>query len=203
MSDQSAQNDTNSAVHPVAARVMLRRAMIAARQAIPAVAHRAASEHIRAHLADLLLPLPAATIGFCAAIRAEVDCGPLVVRLIAAGWRAAMPVVVAADAPLAFRRWSADAPMTTDPYGIPVPATEAVPAPQVLLLPLVAFDTAGYRLGYGGGYFDRTLAACTPRPRTIGVGFERCVVESIGPEGHDIPLDWIVTESGIRRFKSP
>lgn len=199
MTDQPAQ----TAVNPVAARAALRRTMVAARQAMPKPAQCAASARIRAHLADLLLPMPAGSIGFCAAIRAEVDCQPLVEQLIAAGWRAAMPVATATDAPMAFRRWWPAAPMTTDPYGIPVPVAETVPTPHVLLLPLVAFDAAGYRLGYGGGYFDRTLAACTPRPLTIGVGFDVCAVESIHPEGHDIPLDRIVTESGIRRFNAP
>ena len=86
---------------------------------------------------------------------------------------------------------------------IPVPATAAGPTPDVLLLPLVAFDAAGYRLGYGGGYFDRTLAAMHPRPLTIGVGFDLCAVADIRPERHDIPLDLIVTESGIRWVNRP
>lgn len=93
--------------------------------------------------------------------------------------------------------------MTADPYGIPVPATALSPPPNVLLLPLVAFDAAGYRLGYGGGYFDRTLAAMHPRPLTIGVGFDLCAVADIRPERHDIPLDLIVTESGIRWVNRP
>ncbi|MCX7898046.1 MAG: hypothetical protein N2441_09255, partial [Rhodocyclaceae bacterium] len=85
-----------------------------------------------------------------------------------------------------------------DPYGIPIPLTPPAPPPAVLLLPLVAFDAQGYRLGYGGGYFDRTLAALTPRPLTIGVGYAGCEVASIHPAPHDIPLDMIVTESFVR-----
>lgn len=196
MTDQSVQ----SAVNPVAVRDVLRRAMIVARQAMPAEAQQRASERILDHLAGLLLPRPAGTLGFCWPIRAEVDCRPLVARLITAGWLATMPTVVAAAAPMEFRGWAPDAPMTVDPYGIPVPATAAGPAPDVLLLPLVAFDSAGYRLGYGGGYFDRTLAACTPRPQAIGIGFDFCAVASIHPEAHDQPLDLVVTESGIHRF---
>lgn len=199
MIDQPAQNAAN----PVAARAALRRTMIAARQAMPADQHRAASARVLTHLADLLLPMPAGSIGVCVAIRGEVDCLPLVARLAEAGWQAAMPVVSIVDAPMTFRRWWPAAPMTTDPFGIPVPDAGTVPMPQVLLLPLVAFDAAGYRLGYGGGYFDRTLAACGQRPLTVGVGFDACAVASIEPEAYDIPLDNIVTESGIRRFKAP
>ncbi len=66
-----------------------------------------------------------------------------------------------------------------------------------MLIPLVGFDAQGYRLGYGGGYFDRTLAALSPRPRTIGVGFELGRLATIDPQPHDIPFDIIVTEAGI------
>ncbi len=198
MTDQPAE----TAVNRAAARAVLRRAMIAARQAMPAAALEQASVRILEYLAGLLLGRPAGRIGFCWPIRAEVDCRPLVARLIAADWQAAMPTVAALEAPMEFRAWSPDAPMTADPYGIPVPATPATAIPDVLLLPLVAFDAAGYRLGYGGGYFDRTLAACAPRPLTIGVGFELCAVATIHPEAHDVPLDLIVTEGGIRRFNT-
>lgn len=175
-------------------RAALRREKIAARQALPAPEHRQFSAHILACIDQLLSPRPAGMIGFCWPIRAEVDCRPLVERLLAAGWRAAMPTVTAVDAPMEFRAWWPAAPMTVDPYGIPVPATAMTAAPDVLLLPLVAFDRAGYRLGYGGGYFDRTLRACAPRPLSIGVGFELARVETIHPQPHDIPLDIIVTE---------
>ena len=90
--------------------------------------------------------------------------------------------------------------MTQDPHGIPVPATQETPLPTVLLVPLVAFDSAGYRLGYGGGYFDRTLAACAVRPLTIGVGHALSQVSSTYPVPHDMPLDAVVTEAGLTRF---
>lgn len=189
-----------TAVNPDAARAAWRREKVAARQALPAATRQAASTRILDHLAGLLLPRPAGTLAFCWPIRAEVDCRPLVADLLAAGWRAAMPTVVTLDAPMEFRAWWPAAPMTADPFGIPIPATAASLLPDVVLLPLVAFDAAGYRLGYGGGYFDRTLAACAPRPLAIGVGFELCAVPDIHPGAHDIPPDLIVTESGIRRI---
>ena len=89
--------------------------------------------------------------------------------------------------------------MTTDRYGIPVPASGAPVLPQALLIPVVGFDAAGFRLGYGGGYFDRTLASLRPRPLAIGVGFELSRLASVHPERHDEPLDLIVTEVGIWR----
>jgi 5,10-methenyltetrahydrofolate synthetase len=99
-----------------------------------------------------------------------------------------------------FRLWRPDSPMTDDRHGIPIPDTPACEAPDIVLLPLVAFDDQGYRIGYGGGYFDRTLAALDPRPFAIGVGFELARVESVRPEPHDIRLDAIVTEAGLREF---
>ena len=71
--------------------------------------------------------------------------------------------------------------------------------PQAVLAPLVGFDRQCYRLGYGGGYFDRTLAALSPRPLAIGVGFEMSLIETIFPQSFDIPMDVIVTEARIRR----
>ncbi len=93
--------------------------------------------------------------------------------------------------------------MITDRHGIPIPDTAASETPDVLLLPLVAYDAAGYRLGYGGGYFDRTLAGCVTRPLTIGVGFALGAVATIRPQPHDIPPDWIVTELDAKHLNTP
>jgi len=183
---------------PAAFRAALRREKIAARLALPEDARHLAGERILVRLAALFAQRRAGTFGFCAPVRAEVDCTPLAAALVAGGWRAVMPVVTVPAAPMRFRAWWPDAPMTHDPHGIPVPDTALRDPPEVLLLPLVAFDAAGYRLGYGGGYFDRTLATCSPRPFAVGVGYDCCAVDSIRPEPHDVPLDAIVTESGAR-----
>jgi 5,10-methenyltetrahydrofolate synthetase len=109
-----------------------------------------------------------------------------------------MPVVEAIAAPMTFRPWTPTTAMGVDPYGIPIPAAATVsPPPDIVLLPLVAFDASGFRLGYGGGYFDRTLAALPERPAAWGVGFELARTEALRPQPHDIPLDLIVTERGI------
>lgn len=112
------------------------------------------------------------------------------------GGHTALPVVLGPDRALAFRDWHPDAPMGADRYGIPTPIGGEWRQPDVLLIPVNAFDSAGFRLGYGGGFFDRTLAALSPRPLCIGLGFECNRVTSIRPEAHDLPLDWIVTETG-------
>jgi 5-formyltetrahydrofolate cyclo-ligase len=139
------------------------------------------------------------TLAFCAPVRGEFDARPLVGELLARGWRAAMPVVVEAGAPMVFRAWTRDCAMAADRHGIPIPREGPQVDPDIVLLPLLAFDPAGYRLGYGGGYFDRTLAARTPRPRAIGVGFELGRVPDIRPQPHDIRLDAVVTEAGVFR----
>lgn len=169
--------------------------------------HAAGSAHITRHLDALLTTFSPRTLGFCAPLRNEFDVYPLLPGLLARGWRAAMPVVNTRAAPLTFRLWQPGCAMTTDLCGIPVPtatggAVIEAPSeitPDLLLLPLVAFDAQGYRLGYGGGYFDRTLAASIRRPQAIGVGFELGRVPDIRPQAHDIRLDAVVTEAGVFR----
>jgi 5,10-methenyltetrahydrofolate synthetase len=176
-----------------------RRLKLDAREAMSAIGRAHATELIVAHLAALLAAGPPKAIAFCSPVRGEVDCRPLIERLLASGWRACQPVVVTPAAPMEFRTWTPESLMAADRHGIPIPAAGQLTLPDVVLLPLVAFDEEGYRLGYGGGYFDRTLAALAPRPLTIGVGFELACLDSIRPQAHDVPLDVIVTESGIRR----
>lgn len=195
----SAKDPPDCHPDPLAVRSALRREKIAARQAMTAEARVACSSLVEQHLWTLLLGHEGATLAFCWPMRGEFDCRPLVVRWLAAGGRACQPVAAAAGAPMVFRPWTPGAPMTSDPHGIPVPATMDILLPEVILLPLVAFDGAGYRLGYGGGYFDRTLASLEPRPLAVGVGFELARAASILPQPHDLPLDAVVTEAGIFR----
>ena len=177
-------------------RQQLRREMVARRTALSPAEHAELSQRIVAHLIASLPQLVSATIGFCWPIKNEPDVRAAIEHWRQNGGRAALPVVTAADSPLAFRAWSNETPLTPDRHGIPTPTTGEWLTPDTLLLPLNAFDAAGYRLGYGGGYFDRTLATLKPRPLAIGVGFEINRVDSIRPETHDQQLDWIVTESG-------
>ncbi|MBL8420260.1 MAG: 5-formyltetrahydrofolate cyclo-ligase [Dechloromonas sp.] len=178
-------------------RPALRREMAARRKALTGGEHATLSGRIVAHaLAALAQPTIAA---FCWPIRNEPDVRALLTRWAEDGVRAALPVVVAENTPLRFREWTPDGPLKADRYGIPTPIAGDWLTPDLILLPLNGFDGAGYRLGYGGGYFDRTLAALVPRPLAVGVGFEINRIDSIQPEPHDQRLDWIITEDGAFR----
>ncbi|WP_289069465.1 5-formyltetrahydrofolate cyclo-ligase [uncultured Aliiroseovarius sp.] len=135
-------------------------------------------------------------------IKGEPDLRPLMTQLHDQGVTIALPLVETKAAPLTFRLWTPDTRMVRGDWNIPVPPPDA-PAltPDITLAPLVGWSADGYRLGYGGGYFDRTLAALTSRPFTIGVGFEAARLPTIYPQPHDIPLDVIVTEAGVRGNK--
>jgi 5,10-methenyltetrahydrofolate synthetase len=101
---------------------------------------------------------------------------------------------------LEYRIWEAGGmDMMSGAYGIPVPKERRLALPNIVLVPVVGFDDANYRLGYGGGYFDRTIAALDPRPVTVGVGFEAARVDTIFPRPHDIAMDIVVTEARLRR----
>ncbi len=180
-------------------RAALRREKLAARMALDEKTHSALSTCLEAHLAALLTPLRPQILAFYAPVRGEFDARPLASILIERGWQAAMPIVQATNAPMIFRTWTPSSAMNTDRHNIPFPSTGPTVIPTIVLLPLVAFDTQGFRLGYGGGYFDQTLAILVPRPLAIGVGFELGHVNDIWPQPHDIPLDAVLTEAGIVR----
>ena len=180
-------------------RKALRRDMIAARMALPDAEHHARSAAIRQRLDSAFPELARSIVAFCWPVQNEPDVGPLMAELIARGSRVALPVVVRPDEPLAFREWWPDQPLEPDRYDIPTPTDGAFLVPNVLLLPVNAFDDAGYRIGYGGGFFDRTLAALSPRPLAIGLGFDFQRVANTRPQAHDLPLDVVVTESMLLR----
>ena len=142
---------------------------------------------------------PGITLGVYWPFQAEFDPRPLIDWLIAAGSAAALPAVVDKKGPLEYRAWRPGDPLVDGVWDIPVPERRNIVVPQAVLAPLVGFDPACYRLGYGGGYFDRTLAALAPRPLAIGVGFELSLLDTIHPQPHDIPMDLIVTEACLRR----
>lgn len=137
------------------------------------------------------------TVGFCWPYRNEFDARFLIRTLRLYGARAALPEVVARDAPLRFREWWPGVATTPRVFDLPVPEDTAVVVPDALLIPPVGFDAHGYRLGYGGGFFDRTLAARPVQPLKIGVGFEVSRMSTIHPQPYDVPLDFIITEAGI------
>ena len=117
--------------------------------------------------------------------------------MLDAGERVALPAAARRGEPLSYLPWTPQTPMEAGRWDILHPAAGAPVTPDVLLVPLVGFDGAGHRLGYGGGYFDRTLAALTPRPLAVGLGFEAQRLADLGPRPHDQPMDVIVTEAGV------
>jgi 5-formyltetrahydrofolate cyclo-ligase len=174
-----------------------RERLIAARMAMPADAHRAASAAIGKLLGAHFMPETPGLIGCYWPFQREFNCLPVMRRVIALGGEVALPTVVRRRAPLEFRRWTPDTPMAAGVWDIPHPAEGPAVHPTLLLIPLVGFDERGYRLGYGVGYYDRTLAAFPHRPATWGVGFELGRLQSIDPQPHDVPMDHIVTEAGV------
>jgi len=181
-------------------RKALRNAAIAQREALDDDTREQADIAILDALGPLLAEHAPAVLGFCWPYRSEPDLTGFII-----GWlmldparRAALPVVMAPAAPMIFREWTTKSEMIPDRHGIPMPAAGAPVVPDVILIPLNAFDSAGYRLGYGGGYFDRTLSGMAPPPVTIGIGYEVGRVETTHPQAHDHPMDWIVTEAGVQ-----
>lgn len=176
-----------------------KRAVLIERRLSMSDAERAA--HGRAITEALLHALPSQSgtlIGFYWPFKGEYDPRALARLLHDRGMRLALPVVVQKAAPVLFREWWPGIAMTSGVWSIPIPAAGEPVAPSVLLVPVVGFDRQNYRLGYGGGYYDRTLAAAAAnRPRAIGVGFERSRIATIHPQPHDIAMDQVVTERAI------
>ncbi|GIK99104.1 MAG: 5-formyltetrahydrofolate cyclo-ligase [Alphaproteobacteria bacterium] len=160
---------------------------------------RAWSTSIETALETRLPFLANALVGFYWPFKGEFDARPLVRRLHGRGARFALPVVVEKAAPLVFRAWAPGDRLEPGIWQIPVPVEDRQVEPDLLLVPLVGFDAQGFRLGYGGGYYDRTIAKFGRRPLAIGIGFELSAIATIHPQPHDIPMDMIVTEASLRQ----
>jgi 5,10-methenyltetrahydrofolate synthetase len=192
------------AVDPVTARdvARFRRAerarLYALRRATPVAEARRMAAAVAAGLDALLHDLPPGSVvsGYWP-IRGELDLRPWLAGLRDRGHRAALPVVAARDAPLVFRAWSPGDPMARGAWNIPEPAEGDPVTPDVVLAPLVGVDAAGYRLGNGGGYFDRTLALIRPRG-IVGVGHDFARIPTIHPMPWDVPMTAVVLGDGSR-----
>jgi 5,10-methenyltetrahydrofolate synthetase len=171
--------------------------LLAAREAIPLAVRRSRNETITQLLEHAFDVLAGAAIGFCWPYKAEPDTRFFLHAMRTRGARTALPVVVAKKQPMEFREWWPGAPTTPGVFDLPIPQGTAVIRPDALLIPPVGFDAQGYRLGYGGGFFDITLAAMTPQPLKIAVAFEISRMPTIYPQAHDVPMDFVVTENGI------
>jgi 5-formyltetrahydrofolate cyclo-ligase len=155
------------------------------------------AQHIVAHL-DVLLPdLAGLSVSVYWPFRGEPDLRGWAAAIRARGATWALPVVVEKNAPLIFRLWRIGEPLTLGVWNIPIPATGAELEPDVVIAPVVGFDQQGYRLGYGGAFYDRTLAALVKKPRVFGIGYSQAAIATIYPLPHDVPMDMIVTEESV------
>lgn len=173
--------------------------LIAARESLDAATLELLRQRMDAYLWHSFPGLAAAKLAFCWPIRMEYDARRLAQRLRECGAVTALPVVVAPTQPLVFREWHPGVSLASGPLGIPYPVGSDPVVPTAALLPMNGWDEAGYRLGYGGGFFDRTLASLARKPVVIGISYELAKMKTIRPQSWDIPMDWVVTERGIYR----
>lgn len=190
--------ETQKSWSEIAAWRRARRAeLIARRENVPAGERKAWNDRITAHLVGGFEIPEAAIVGFCWPYRGEFDARFAVRRWRESGVAGALPEVVEKNAPLQFRRWWPGVPMRPGVYNIPVPDGTEVVVPDVAIVPMNGFDGSGFRLGYGGAFFDTTLAAHRGRIAAIGVSYEVLRLDTIFPQPHDIPMDFVVTEEAI------
>lgn len=168
-----------------------------ARRALTSTDYRIKSVALAAGLDRFVDGLGKCRVGIYWPIRREFNPLPYARRLIAAGSCVSLPVVVAKGQPLAFRDWVPGMQLARGVWDISYPVEGAAVWPEALIVPLLGFDEAGYRIGYGAGFYDRTLAAYPAKPLAIGVGFELGRLATIYPQPHDIPMNRIVTDGGV------
>lgn len=174
-----------------------RKRLLALRHGLPLADREALARRIVLHLDSVVRASPPAVLGLYWPIKHEFDLRAWAATLAAEHEvTLALPVVTTPRQPLVYWRWRPGDRMTRGVWNIPVPAAQDPVDPDLVIAPLVGFHGC-WRLGYGGGYFDRTLAARTPRPKAIGVGLDVSEVVHFVPQKHDIPLDAVITERRI------
>jgi 5,10-methenyltetrahydrofolate synthetase len=174
-------------------KTVLRRALLERRAGIASDVRRQWDAAIADHLLAWFSADPVNTLGVYWPIRGEPDLHFLYAELATRGIQLALPIVEAKDTPLRFVTWTPGDAMVKDAMSITVPAdTSNTVHPEALLIPCLGFNAENVRLGYGGGFYDRTLAA-TPRPVTLGIAYS-CMLAQFEAAPHDVPLDRVVTE---------
>jgi len=177
----------------------LRREAIARRDALPAEARQAAAEAIAARAFPLAIT-PGAIVSGLMPLKSEINPLPLMRKLAGQGARLALPVVIGRGKPLIMREWTFGEPLSAGVWGIREPEPEAAEVePDILLVPLLAFDRAGYRIGYGGGYYDRTIARLRAHKAVIAVGLAYAAqeVSAVPATPRDARLDLVLTEREV------
>lgn len=180
-------------------RTIERARLIERRQSVPAAHRKLAAQRVANQL-DTLIEKQGTDciVSLYWPFRAELNLRDWMSDAHRRGIHIALPEVIAKAQPLAFRLWSPQARMEPGVWNIPVPIEGALVTPDIVIAPLVGYDPNGYRLGYGGGFFDRTLAAMTlqqSNPLVIGVGHSCTAIASIYPQLHDVPMNVILTET--------
>jgi 5-formyltetrahydrofolate cyclo-ligase len=180
-----------------------RERLIALRLATPSEVRNRSSRLISAALESVLGEVSGRVVSLYAAFRGEPVLRDLMKRIVERGGRTALPVVIGRGQSLIFRVWTPGDPTRRGVWNIPEPSeTAEVVAPDVVVAPVVGFDSACFRLGYGGGFYDRTLASLATRPRVFGVGYSQAAIPTIHPQAHDIPMDIVVTEQGVQQTRA-
>jgi 5-formyltetrahydrofolate cyclo-ligase len=174
-----------------------RRRLIAQRLELAAAARRDLGRRIARGVESLIGDARGVIVSAYWPLGGEPDLRPLLETIIRQGGRVALPVIVKRRHPLVFRAWAPGDPLERGVWNIPVPAEGEEVVPDVVIAPVVGFDARCYRLGHGGGYYDRTLAAMKTRPRVLGVGYQQAAIATIYPQWHDVPMDIVVTEDGV------
>lgn len=174
----------------------LRKHLLTARRALDPATRAAWDRAIGDHVIDWWKATQPAALGVYWPLRDEPDLHPAYAELARLGARLLLPVVVQKDEALEFAEWRIGEEMVKDKMGVAVPADFRLQAayPPALLVPCLGFNPQGYRLGYGGGFYDRTLARHTPRPRTVGIAYSSLQVV-FAEDAHDVALDCILTEA--------
>lgn len=160
------------------------------------------AERVAGHSLGFLDPADHCVVSAFASMPDELDTRPIVMRLVTDGYRLALPVMQGKGKPLLFRAWAPGDAMNTGTWGIREPRDDKpLLAPDVFLVPLLAFDRHGWRLGYGGGFYDRTLReARSARPIVaVGLALDEQEVDDVPHLDYDERLDWVLTPSGPRR----
>jgi 5-formyltetrahydrofolate cyclo-ligase len=180
-------------------RVKVRKALIKERLGCGRELRQSRSERARQRLQATVDLGRYSSLGIYSPMRGEIDIQDLAAELAEGGVRLGLPVVVEKDSAVEFWHWRPGMPMKPGIWNIPVPAERELFEPEALIVPLVGFDSQLFRLGYGGGYYDRTLARACPKPYCIGFGYESGRLPTVFPQPHDIPMDLIVTDDQVHR----
>lgn len=179
-----------------------RELLIQHRLALPSHVRRAQGERAKQRLIENIDLRAYGTLGLYFPIRGEIDVRDIAQRHVEVGGRVALPVVVTRGAPVEFWNWTPGERLQRGLWNIPIPERREVVHPDALIIPLVGFDVAGFRLGYGGGYYDRTLAAAPNNPFRIGIGYSFARLQTIYPQPHDIPMHAVVTDAIFMRVNN-